>query len=374
MKIVIYAGSGGSGGLRGCYKGFLSACGALPSVRISVICTSEFGQILRPHIAPNVSLIETDASALKLSDYIKGRRMNAEIVEIIEREKPDIIYFMNGVILKGVEKYKLAVGMHNQLFVEKERLKQQRPWKVLLSLLIQRHFTLKSMKEADLVVFESQQSMDQSREKGLRFRQGVVARYGVQEQERREYPVDKPMGDPVELLYVSTILPYKNQEHLIMGLAELKRRGFATRLHLVGSGPAVHIESLKRRIAALDMEENVILYSWVDHSKIRDMIDQSDIFVYASSIETSGFGLMEGMVRGAVIACNNESCMPEILGDGGLLFDVHSAENTADVLQQLIENKNLRMELSRKALEKSAAYTWDQYARVLLSAFRELTN
>ena len=101
------------------------------------------------------------------------------------------------------------------------------------------------------------------------------------------------------------------------------------------------------------MSDYVTIHNWVEHAAINKLIADCDIFIYASSIETSGFGLMEGMVQGSIIACNNESCMPEILGDGGILFDVFSPEDIANKLSQLIESPELRYKVSSCAFDIS---------------------
>ena len=80
------------------------------------------------------------------------------------------------------------------------------------------------------------------------------------------------------------------------------------------------------------------------------------------------------MVRGAVIACNKESCMPEILGDGGLLFDVHDSQNTADVLERLIKDSGLRESLSSKAIAISEKYTWKNHVRVIFDGFNQVLD
>ena len=160
---------------------------------------------------------------------------------------------------------------------------------------------------------------------------------------------------------------------MLKGLKLLKEQGYRFKLHLVGNGPQYYEEKLKSAILSLGLKKEIVLYSWVSHEYIKNMIDKSDIFIYASSIETSGFGVMEAMVRGATILCNNESCMPEILGEGGLLFNVHDSKNTADMLKALIDSPELREALGRRAFEISKEYTWEKQCGILFDEFIKLT-
>ena len=374
MKILVYAGNGGSGGLKEYIKGFLSACYVDLNVEVVVICTKQLANYIHGYISKNVRLIATDECTMKLVSYLKGNKLSPQVKKIIDEEAPDIVYFMNSIIHAGAEKYVNVVGMHNQLYIDKHQLHRQKISKTLLSLYIQRYFALKSVKRANAVVFDSKQSMQQCKINNIPFNKGIIAYFGVNENERNNTVHEKILKEPVELIYISTIFPYKNQMELIEGIAELKDRGYNVKLHLVGSGPKKYTTELEKKIKLLKLDQEVILYSWVEHSRIREMIDSTDIFVYASSIETSGLGLMEGMVRGAVIACNNESCMPEILGDGGLLFDVHDKVNTADVLEKLINNNDIRQHLSAKSLQISEQYTWEKHTLTIFDNFRKLLN
>ena len=81
---------------------------------------------------------------------------------------------------------------------------------------------------------------------------------------------------------------------------------------------------------------------------------------------------MEGMARGAAIASNNSSCLPEILGDGGLLFNVKDPYKTADALYRLCTNEELCKTLSVKAVMKSKEYTWENHNRIIFDKMKSI--
>ena len=370
MKIVMLAGGGGSGGLKGYIKGFLSAANASPEISIIVICTEHFSKVLT-NLPQNVKLVPMREAEARLSDHIKKKPLNPELIHIVEKEHPDIIYFTNSIIQKGLEHYPTILEMHNQLYIDSKQLWRQGISKTTFSLAVQRHFARKSIQRADVVVFDSFQSRDQCLSARINCKHSIVSYFGVAESERKFLMKSDTLHVPLRFIYISTIFPYKNQIPLLYGFSELKSRGYKFTLDLVGSGPDRYVRQVKKVIAKLDLTNQVVLHNWVEHDKVKDMIDQSDIFVYASSIETSGFGLMEGMARGAVIACNQESCLPEILGDGGLLFDVNSPSSIANTLQRLIDDPILRAELSQKAYQNSLQYTWENHNRKLFDELQQ---
>lgn len=376
MKIVVYAGSGGSGGLRGEIRGFLSKADVpeAENMHLFVICTRELGLWLQDYIAPNVTLIMNDEAKGRLYRMLLGNRLPASVRKQIDEIAPDIVFYMGNTIQKGSEKYLNVVGFHNQLFVDKKQMRRQRFGTTLISLLLQKYFSFQSARKADLVVFESGPSMRQARQSGLKFRNAIVANYGIRECERSAGKTDFSLHDPIRMLYISTLYPYKNQTELIRGVEEIKRRGYSVQLDLVGTGPEFYLKEIKKCIRETALTENVVLHSWVEHDRIGEMIDAADLFVYGSSIETSGFGLMEGMARGAVILANNESCIPDILQDGGLLFDVHDPKSFADAFETAVGDEALRRKLAAAASRVSAGYTWENHSRAILGAFSVLVR
>ena len=371
MKMVVYASDGGSGGLRGYIKGFLSECRNYKEICFSVICNADYATYLQGIECENICLVVDDSCKMRIKDLIKGNRLPTSVKKRIDEIDPDIVYYMNSIIHRGSESYFNVVGIHNQLYFDKRQLYRQGISLTTASLLIQRHFSLHSVMTADGVVYDSIQSLKQCRENKFVAKNSVVAYFGVIDEERSNRITGFELSEPIKLIYVSTLFPYKNQVELVKGIAELRKRGYRVELNLVGSGPEDYIAKIKKTIKMENLSESVIFHSWVEHNKIQQMIDDSDVFIYASSIETSGFGLMEGMVRGAVIACNKESCMPEILGDGGVLFDVHNSVNIADALQELIDDESLRRRVSNKAKQISEQYTWKNHTKTIIAGFEK---
>lgn len=361
MKIAMFAGGGGSGGLKNYIIGFLNKASVDPSVEIIFYCTPHLKEIITNY-SNNVKIVSTSLAKRNIWDIIFNRPLKPELEKMIKDENPDIVYFVSGIIPKGFHANKIVVEMHNQLYINDEILRQQGFTKTTLMLYANRRLSRNSIRQADAVVFDSKFSMEESIKNNIIPRKSTFAYFGVIDEERK-LSVEKEFKktNKTKLLYISTIFPYKNQIPLLAGLSVLKSKGYDFTLTLVGNGPKKYVEELKQAISKYELTNNVQILGWVSHEKVKTLIDDSDIFIYASSIETSGFGLMEGMVRGASIVCHNESCMPEVLKNSGLLFDVYDSSDVADKIEYLINNPSKRKELSLKALEASKEYTWDNH-------------
>jgi glycosyltransferase involved in cell wall biosynthesis len=110
------------------------------------------------------------------------------------------------------------------------------------------------------------------------------------------------------------------------------------------------------------MQNNVKIINEVSHEKIPCLIDNSDIFLYASSSETFGLGLLEGMARGAKIICADLKFYREILGDNCFFFNINDPHSIAKSIIQIINNQNEAAVYAKYAYEKSKQYTWENVA------------
>ena len=102
MKIVILAGDGGSNGLKGHIKGFLSACSVDSTVQITVICTPQLTEFLHGKTAPNVKLFPLEAAKVRISDYVLHKPLSDSVQQILEQENPDFVLVMSSILRKGL--------------------------------------------------------------------------------------------------------------------------------------------------------------------------------------------------------------------------------------------------------------------------------
>lgn len=99
--------------------------------------------------------------------------------------------------------------------------------------------------------------------------------------------------------------------------------------------------------------ERVLWKGWTDN--VYSMLQTKSIFILASRSEGCPNSLIEAMSQGcACIVTNCEGDQKVIINDGvdGLIAQNENIDDIADKLQTLINNENLRRELSAGAIEK----------------------
>lgn len=362
MKIAMLAGNGGSGGLIAYIKGLISANVVPKDSEVVLFCGGNLATKL-VDVADRISIHSTPFVNERGLEVVTNKYLNNSLIELIDKFNPDLVFFLNGYIRKGLEHYPNIMVLHNQLYIDNKQLWRQGFSYLTLTLFAFRYHVRKSMKNSDGVIFLSEASMKQAIDKKIYFKKGTVTYFGIEEENRIEQVIQKPLNTPINMIYISAIYPYKNHIELVRGLNLIKKDNIPFKLHLVGAADPKTKNKLDKLIKKYDMVSSVIYHNWVEHEKINEMIDAADIFLYPSSIETTGFGLMEGMARGAAIASSNQSCFPGILNDGGIYFNPKDRISIYKALKALISDDNLRILHSKRALDISRLYTWDKLAK-----------
>lgn len=170
-------------------------------------------------------------------------------------------------------------------------------------------------------------------------------------------------GGSIRCIYVSNADLYKHQWHVVEAMGMLRKAGYEVHLDLVGagSGPAVHkiLETVKR----VDPERTFVdILPPQKHEAISQHLFKSDIFIFASSCENMPNTLVEAMAAGLPIACSDRGPMPEVLQGGGVYFNPEEPASIFEAVKSIIENKSLRTQIARIALERSKLFSWRRCA------------
>ena len=180
---------------------------------------------------------------------------------------------------------------------------------------------------------------------------------------------------PIRCLYISNALPYKHQWHVVEAVAQLRKRGFALQLDLVGGGEGEAQARLERQIAKSDLEgEFVTQHAFAPQHTLLDFLSRADLFIFASSCENMPNTLVEAMAAGLPIACSDRGPMPEVLQDGGVYFNPENPDSIAVAIMDLVINPDKRMQLATRAKDLSRQYSWARCAHETFSFIAQRLN
>jgi glycosyltransferase involved in cell wall biosynthesis len=126
-----------------------------------------------------------------------------------------------------------------------------------------------------------------------------------------------------------------------------------------------------RRIAAeLSLEQNVLFAGWVAEQDKPALYSSAVLFVFLSLYE--GFGLMplEAMSCGTPVLAARTSSLPEVVGKGGLLVDPDNLDEIAEGMITVMQDPDLRQELSQGGLAQAAKFDWKRTAEQTLEVYQ----
>jgi glycosyltransferase involved in cell wall biosynthesis len=93
----------------------------------------------------------------------------------------------------------------------------------------------------------------------------------------------------------------------------------------------------------------------------------ASLFVYPSLFEGFGMPPLEAMACGTPVITADNSSLPEVVGDAGVLVSATDAAQLAREMQDLLGDPERAAELRAKGLERAQSFTWELSAKELLN-------
>ena len=192
-----------------------------------------------------------------------------------------------------------------------------------------------------------QQSIDQ-----------VRVRYGI------------PEGAPY-LLTLSTLEPRKNLSNTLKAFGQLLVALPDSRIHLVIAGRLgwkydqflAELKNQRQRVSFTD---------FVPEEDLAALYSGALAFSFASYYEGFGLPALEAMACGVPVVYGNRGSLPEVVGDAGLAAEPEDVDEISGHFAALIQDSELRSELSRNAVRRAAGFSWDTTVRSTVEIYRSL--
>jgi glycosyltransferase involved in cell wall biosynthesis len=176
--------------------------------------------------------------------------------------------------------------------------------------------------------------------------------------------------DPLRLLYVSVVEPYKHQWQVAEAVAALRGRGLPVAIDFAGPANPRALPRLQRVLQRVDPAGRAIRYLGpIPHERLHEAYRAAEIAVFASSCETIANILIEGMAAGLPTASSNIGAMREVLGEAGTYFDPEKPAEIAAAIEALAGSPELRQRNAQLAFERAHAYSWARCARETFAVF-----
>jgi glycosyltransferase involved in cell wall biosynthesis len=154
---------------------------------------------------------------------------------------------------------------------------------------------------------------------------------------------------------------------VLTAVRKIKAKGVHDiQFNIAGDGPQK--EKLLKYVQDNQLSDIVSFLGWVQPKELPSLLKKSDVFIGPSVIDDDGwteaFGLVfvEAAAAGLPVIATNVGGIKDIVEDTitGFLVDQRSPDQLADKIVMLKNNEKLRIKMSKAAVEKSDAFSWDK--------------
>jgi glycosyltransferase involved in cell wall biosynthesis len=175
---------------------------------------------------------------------------------------------------------------------------------------------------------------------------------------------------PLRLIYIGRLAREKGLYETLEALDAARKRGFATRFVIAGSGPEEL--RLRSRVRELRLQKEVSFIGAVDNGHKARLLSQADVLMLASYSEGLPYALLEGMAAGAVPIATPVGAIPDVVKDGvqGILVPARDPHPIADALARLSADRAQLARMSAACRSRIAtAYSIDRVATELAGVY-----
>lgn len=175
------------------------------------------------------------------------------------------------------------------------------------------------------------------------------------------------------LLHLSRLGKEKNVGFLLEAYKEIRKKLPETIFVIGSDGP--ERETLQQQAASLGLGEHVFFTGALTRKQVVDSYASADLFVFASVTETQGLVLGEAKAAGLPCVAVKALGAAEMVNDGvdGFLTEL-SFESFIPRVVQLLQDDNLRREMSARALEEAEKISSTNMAKKLLHAYENIIH
>jgi glycosyltransferase involved in cell wall biosynthesis len=154
------------------------------------------------------------------------------------------------------------------------------------------------------------------------------------------------------------VLAARSSEHSISDLA----------LVIVGGKGWLYEETLALA-ERLGLSERVHFIGFVSDEDLPSLYSLASVLAFPSWYEGFGLPVLEAMACGIPVVAADNSSLPEVVGEAGLMVSAGDVDALADALVRLLSDEPLRAHLVAAGREQARRFTWEDGAARLRMAY-----
>lgn len=174
-----------------------------------------------------------------------------------------------------------------------------------------------------------------------------------------------------------TLEPRKNLIRSVKTFIEfIKKNKIDDMVFVLGGGHwDAFIGKLEKEIKDLGKyKDKIIRAGYVDDEDLAALYSGAEFFVYTSQYEGFGLPPLEAMQCGCPVITSNNSSLPEVVGDAGIMIDYDSDKQHIKAYEKYYMDKKYRSEMAVAGLKRAKQFSWDKTVEIIINQIKKENN
>jgi glycosyltransferase involved in cell wall biosynthesis len=172
------------------------------------------------------------------------------------------------------------------------------------------------------------------------------------------------------VLSVNAWRPHKGLPDLLDAFERVRERR-ETQLVVVGRPQAAYPEVARAVAEAQARCPDIVTPGFVSDDELVALLSMATAAVFASHNEGFGLGALEALACGCPLVCADNSSLPEVLGDAGLMYATGDGAKLAETLLALLADPARQAEQRRLGIERAGIFSFDHMALQTAKVYEE---
>lgn len=230
------------------------------------------------------------------------------------------------------------------------------------------YFTNSDYTKADFLKFCTQLDADKMTTIPLSTNQ----KYKPNKNKKQLEQVKKKYNIPTDKKYLFSLCslePRKNLIRAVKSFIEFIKKNKVDDLVYILGGSAWQgfIEKFEQEVPDYKQyADKIIRAGYVADEDLEILYSNAEWFVYTSQYEGFGMPPLEAMACGCPVITSNNSSLPEVVGDAGIMIDFDSDEQHIKAYEKYYFDDGYRQQMARKGLERSKLFSWTAAANIIV--------
>ncbi len=177
-------------------------------------------------------------------------------------------------------------------------------------------------------------------------------------------------SETLNLLTVGRLSVTKRVEILIEAVRILHKTGYKVHFMIVGGGQM--LQKLQQIVTDNDLDNIIEITGRINNEAMPQVYRKNDILISASMQEGMSNAMLEALGSGLPIITTRCEGVDELIADNGIVVESAKAEEIAEAIKKLADDRPTRKQMSLAAGKKAGQFTWDRSAEQYLNLYQRI--